>query len=209
MLPLPDTLLLFALHDDKGTVQAAAFLALDHALRGAALSELRLKGHVQTRSSGEFRLHPHPPGRPVEPVLAATLDALEALDGPCQVSKALDAVQRAIPDIRDDLVDSLTARGILREASVERMGLPTDTVHPLANGRVEAAARSVVRDGLSRKEAVSPRVGLLIGFVVAAHLEDDLFGAQADEARELAGWVAARDSTLRAVREAVELVEGW
>ena len=73
MLPLPEALLLFALHDDTGTVVSSAFLSLDHTLRGAILAELRLRGFVQTRSDGMLRLHPEPPEARLEPVLAQAL----------------------------------------------------------------------------------------------------------------------------------------
>jgi hypothetical protein len=211
MLPLHDTLLLFALHDDKGTVQASAFLALDHALRGAVLSELRLKGHVQTRADGVLRLAPIQPASPVDPVMEASLGAVRSAtsSGPCAVSAALDAIQRALPDIRDEVVSSLTARGILRNASVERMGLPSDVVHPMANGRIEAAARAQLGAALASGDDIRPRDGLLLALTVAAHLEGDVFADAEERARERADWVAERDSIVRAVREAVELVEGW
>ena len=51
-------------------------------------------------------------------------------------------------------------------------------------------------------------IGTLIGLAVAAHLEADLF-SDVDAAMALADWVAERDGVLRAVREAVERVEGW
>jgi hypothetical protein len=68
-VPLPEALLLFALHDAKGTVHSVAFLAIDHALRAAVLCELKLRGHVQTRLPSEIRHHPRPRSRrPPRPV---------------------------------------------------------------------------------------------------------------------------------------------
>jgi len=209
MVSMPEALLLFALHDDKGTVQASAFLALDHALRGAVLCELRARGYLQTKASGHVRLHPHAPAPPPEAVLAAALAAVEGLELPAEVDATLDAVQRALPELRDDLTRSLAERGILTESHVERMGLPGDVVHPMADSVLEARARTRVREALAAGDAVQPRWGSLLALSVFAHLESDLFPAHLDLAAERAAWVAERDCIVRAVRSAVELVEGW
>jgi hypothetical protein len=209
MLPIAEALLLFALHDDKGTVAASAFMALDTTLRGGLLAELRLRGFVQTHVSGELRPHPNPPRPPAEPVLAAAWGVLSANADARPVADALTELERGIPDLRDALTAQLALRGILGEATIERMGLPDDVVYPMADESHEANLRAMV-DHAVRVDGtqVSPRIGTLIGLAVAAHLEADLF-SDVDAAMALADWVAERDGVLRAVREAVERVEGW
>jgi len=210
MLSIPEALLLFALHDDKGTVQPAAFLALDHALRGALLCELRCRGYLQTKVTGEVRITPSPPPPPPESILSTALAAVGELDLPAPAGDALDAVQRALPDLRDDLVGALADRGILSEAHVERMGLPDDVVHPMANAAAEARARGRLREALTLDDDVQPRWGSLLALCAAAHLESDLFPADhLEQVSARADWVAERDAIVRAVRAAVELVEGW
>ena len=137
MVSMPEALLLFALHDDKGTVQPSAFLALDHALRGALLSELRCRGYLQTKASGQVRLHPSPPAPPAESVLARALAAVGELELPAETGAALDAVQRELPNLRDDLAGALAERGILSEAHVERLGLADGAGPVLAVRRLE------------------------------------------------------------------------
>lgn len=204
VLSLPDALLLFALHDDQGTVQASAFLALDSTLRGAVLSELRLKGHVQTRTDGRLRHAPQPPAPPEEPVLARSLAALKGVDS---VDRALIAIQHAVPEVRDDLVQGLIARGLLLEAVVAR----GEVVHPTGDPEIEARMREAVIDAVGHGEVVGARLGVLVALTVAAHLEDDVFPSARlrAQAAAMAAWVGERDSVVRAVREAVERVEGW
>lgn len=208
MITMPEALLLFALHDDKGTVQASAFLALDHALRGGALAELRLRGYVQTRPNGDLRCHPSPPPPPSERVLTQAWAAMQVAVEPVPTAEALSALQRGLGDIREVLVEELARRGILTATQVERMGLPDDVVHPMADGRQEKALRAAMEEGMALGDAVSPRVGTLVALSVAAHLEEHLF-EDPEAARQLADRVADRDAVVRAVREAVARVEGW
>lgn len=209
MLPLPEALLLFALHDDTGTVVSSAFLALDHTLRGAILAELRLRGLVQTRADGMMRLHPSPPEARLEPLLARSLALLRAEDAELSVADALTVLERGLPDLRELISTELARRGILGESTISRMGLPDDVAHPSANHEPEAALRRATSEAIdSDRDSLTPRLGTLIGLTVAAHLEEELF-EDVDKAKGLADWVAEQDAVLRASREAVERVEGW
>lgn len=209
MLPLPEALLLFALHDDTGTVVSSAFLALDHTLRGAILAELRLRGLIQTRADGMMRLHPSPPETRLEPLLARSLALLRAEDAELSVADALTVLERGLPDLRELISTELARRGILGESTISRMGLPDDVAHPSENHEPEAALRRATSEAIdSDRDAITPRLGTLIGLTVAAHLEEELF-EDVDKAKGLADWVAEQDAVLRASREAVERVEGW
>ncbi len=207
MLTMPEALLLFALHDQKGTVQASAFLAIDHALRGALLAELRLRGYLQTRATGDLRVHPNAPADPSEAPLMAAWGVLR--ESPHSTTdEALSALQRRLGDVRELVAGELGRRGIVARTHVERVGLPDDIALPMANGSIEAELRRQVIAGVAAGEAVGPRVGTMIALSVAAHLEADLFEDLAS-ARRCADWVAERDAVVRSVREAVQRVEGW
>ncbi|MEQ1507398.1 MAG: GPP34 family phosphoprotein, partial [Myxococcota bacterium] len=99
-ITLPEALLLFALHDDRGTVHSAAYLALDPGLRGAVLSELKLRGYVQVRTTGDIRFHPAPPAPPTIPFLREALDAVARCASPAPVGVWVDALAAAQPDQR-------------------------------------------------------------------------------------------------------------
>lgn len=219
MSTLPEALLLFALHDDRGTVHSAAFMALEPALRGSVLTELKLRGLLQARnvpatanatSTGEIRWNPHPPPRPTEPYLRDAVDVLTSVKSPSPVSVWLDALAKGLPDLRARVSSALERRGIIMSAERE---LPTRTVspalaYPLSDPSAERTLREQVNEALGHGEALSPRLGSLIGLTVACHLDTVVFGERADEADARATWVADRDAILRAVVEVIAQAEG-
>lgn len=203
-LTLPETLLLFGLHDDKGTVHSAAYLALDPALRGAVVVELKLQGLVQIRSSGDVRWHPDPPERPSVPFLQAAIRALQQAPSPAPVSTWLAALAIGLPDLRNRVQASLERRGVLGSPQRDDTLAPI----PVADPTVEAALRQQVVWALEDGERISPRLGSLVGLTVACHLGNVVFEDQADEADMRATWVADRDAVLRAVVESIAETEG-
>lgn len=217
MSTLPESLLLFALHDDRGTVHSAAFLALEPALRGSVLAELKLRGHLQVRNvavdggvGGEIRWHPSPPPRPREAYLRDAMDVLSSLEAPAPVGRWLETLAKGLPDLRARVSSALEQRGILISAERE---LPTRTVppavaYPLSNPTAERDLRDEVIAALDQGDAVSPRLGTLVGLTVACHLDSVVFGTRADEADARATWVADRDAVLRAVVEVIAQAEG-
>jgi hypothetical protein len=205
-LTLPETLLLFGLHDDKGTVHSAAYLALDPALRGGVIVELKLRGLVQVRVAGDVRWHPEPATTPNPPFLQAAIKALQQAPSPAPISTWLAALAIGIPDLRAQVQSSLERRGVLgapvRESSTNLAPVP------VVDPTVEAALKQQVVWALEDEEAISPRLGSLVGLTVACHLGNVVFGDQADAADMRATWVADRDSVLRAVVESIAETEG-
>ncbi|MEZ4236793.1 MAG: GPP34 family phosphoprotein [Myxococcota bacterium] len=213
-LTLPETLLLFGLHDDKGTVHSAAYLALDPGLRGATVVELKLRGIVQVRTldpgpdgrvGGEVRWTPDPPPPPRLPFLLAAMEALRKAPSPADVSTWLAALAIEMPDLRAQVLASLEARGVL--------GAPADDgplpAVPVYDSTVEAALVQQVGWALEEADRISPRLGSLVGLTVACHLGGVVFGDQADAADERAAWVSERDAVLRAVVQSIGETEGW
>mgnify|MGYP002633489918 CR=1 FL=1 len=209
MLSLPDILMLFALHDDKGTVHPSAFLAIDHGLRGACLCELRLRRIIQTRKDGDARTNP----ARFEPVGHAVLDqvmeALAEADSPSKVEDWLDVLADKVPNIRGAITDGLEARGILGETDNERVLLPGSITHPMTDGTAEYEMLARIREGVQNGEQVSPRIGTLISLVDACNLIGVLFEKDdRADAKRIAAWVAERDAISRAVKVAVAKAEG-
>jgi hypothetical protein len=204
---LPEALVLFALHDERGTLHAAAGLALDHALRGAVLSELRLRGCIETRSSGEVRRGRRPAPMPGNPVLREALATLDDAPSPAPVSAWLDHLARTRPGLRADLLELLRERGVLDASELDHAGLER-RIHPSTDQSVESALRTQAHAALDAGAAVVPRLGLLVALTVACHLEQVVFERRAPRAEDLAGWVADRDSVVRAVVRAIAEAEG-
>lgn len=207
MLSLPDTLVLFALHDDKGTVHPSAFLALDHGLRGAVLGELRLRGRVRTWRDGTLEISP---GDAADPLLDRALEILHAAVGDRgTVIDGLTALTAGLPTLRRWVIRRLEAADILVSADTERVLLPGSTTHPMTDGRLEAEALDSLLRAIDDGDAIQPRPGTLLALVEACHLIDVILPADAqDPARELAAWVRQRDAIAAAVQEAAERIEG-
>lgn len=208
MLNLPEALLLFGLHDDKGSIHAAAFAAMDHGLRGAVLAELRLKGQLQTRRDGATRWAPDRT-RPRHPILARCSRALDAAPSPGPVDAWLDTLREQVPALRHELLDHLVDRGVLTAQEHTTPVLADQIRHPLADSSAEASLVQQLNDALGRGEQISPRMGRLVALTVACHLERVVFGvAVRDDARARCQWVSERDAICGAVVRAVALAEG-
>jgi len=209
MLTLPEIVLLFALHDDKGTLHPSAFLAIDYGLRGACLCELRLRKVVQTRKNGGVRRHPTKFVPQGDPVLDQVIEALADAESPGTVADWLDVLQAKLPTLRSQITDGLENAGILGETDRERILLPGSVIHPMTDSKSEYAMLETIRNGVRDGEKVQPRVGTLISLVGACNLIDVLFDVDdRAEARRMAEWVADRDAISRAVREHVARAEG-
>jgi hypothetical protein len=209
MMSLPEILMLFALHDSKGTVHPAAFLAIDHGLRGACLCELRLRKVVQTRKNGGVRRHPDkfkPIGRPL---LDRVMEALAEADSPGKVEDWLGVLKEKMPNIRAEVTEGLKARGILGETDKGRVLLPGSVTHPMQDHTAETEMLEKIRTGVRDGEQIQPRTGTLISLVGACNLINVLFDKEdRGAARKMADWVSERDAISRAVREAVAKAEG-
>lgn len=209
MLTLPEALMLLALHDAKGTVHSAAFLALDPALRAATLAELRLRGHLQTRATGEIRRKTGATAGPPNRLVDEALAALPRGEAPGSVADWLGVLEKAMPDVRDRCMSSLTDAGVLEVAELERANLPDAVTYLPARPEVEAQVLQQLLAGVESGPSVTPRIGTLLALTVACHLEAVVFdkGTRA-AARSLADWVAERDAVVRAVREQISRIEG-
>ena len=160
MLSLPDTLLLFALHDDKGTVHPSAFLALDHALRGAALAELRLRGCLKTWRDGTLELCGAETGDPFFDGVSFLLH--RSLPTQPSVLDALATLETGLPELRRGVIRRLEAADILISADRERVLLPGSRNHPMTDGRLEEAAREALQRSIYEGGDISPRLGTLL-----------------------------------------------
>jgi hypothetical protein len=207
MLSLPDTLLLFALHDDKGTVHPSAFLALDHALRGASLAELRLRGCLKTWRDGTLELCGAETGDPFFDRVSFLLH--RSLPTQPSVLDALTALETGLPELRKTVISRLEAAHILVSADRERVLLPGSQNHPMADGRLEQAARDALRQSIHESGSISPRLGTLLALADACGLIDVLFS---DEDRatayDLAALVRQRDAIAAVIQEATERTSG-
>ncbi|MCB9674184.1 MAG: GPP34 family phosphoprotein [Alphaproteobacteria bacterium] len=207
MLSLPEALLLFALHDARGTVHSAAFLGLDEALSAAVLGELLLRGAIRVRSDGALRLVDDPPDTDSMLMLLAARALLEA--EACTVDEALHALDTRLGAVRKRVVTALATKNILRAGEIDREGLADTETHAAADGSPEAGMLAHLREGIAAGPGVSRRIGLLIGLVHVLGLWSALLPEGEHAAACAAGdWVLERDAICRAARVAVQKAEG-
>jgi len=205
---LPEALLLFALHDERGTVHPSAFIAIDHGLRAALVAELRLHGFIQTKRDGQTRRHPDAPDAPSDPLLAESWDLLSSRTDPSPCEGWVKALA-GIADVRMRLARGLADRGVLRAEDRHRTMLPNQLTFPLEDPSVEAGQIEGARRALVLGDRLPPREGTLIGLTVTCHLEPWIFGDVAGEARSRAKWVSERDAIVRALQIVVQQAETW
>ncbi|MEN0062642.1 MAG: GPP34 family phosphoprotein [Myxococcota bacterium] len=205
---LPEALLLFALHDERGTVHPSAFIAIDHGLRAAILAELRLQGFVQTKRDGQARRHPDAPEAPDDPLLAEAWMLLVNRTEPGPAVDWLKALT-ALPSLRMRIARALADRGVLRAEGRHRTMLPDQLTFPLEDPSVETDLIAQLQSALAQGDRVMPRDGTLLGLTVVCHLEPWVFGDDAEDARARARWVADRDAIVRALSTVVKQAETW
>jgi golgi phosphoprotein 3 len=208
MLTLPEALLLFALHDRKGTIHPPAFLAIDHGLRGASLAELRLRGFLQTKKGGMIRRRPTDTSPGVS-FLDDVLGVIDTQPSPSRIDVWLRAIQASIPFLRRHLIERLESAHILGATAKERVLLPNSSLYPMRDESAEALMVVAIRTGIAKGHAISPRTGTLLSLAAACNLLDVILEpSERPEGHRLAEWVAERDGISASVREAVERSEG-
>lgn len=205
MLTLPETLLLFALHGERGTIHASAFMGLDDALRGAVIAELYLRGAIQVKHSGESRRAPDPTSHPT-PLLS---DALLDLPDTGSIDSWLATLESTLPNVRMRLVNGLVTKGILEISEKDRVNLEDSQVFSTANPLPEAEMIQHLHAAVDAGESMKRRQGMLVGLVHALELWSALLDPDKRErAREMGEWVLGRDAICRGTYKAVQIAQG-
>ncbi|MCB9669493.1 MAG: GPP34 family phosphoprotein [Alphaproteobacteria bacterium] len=199
MLTLHESLLLFALHDDRGTVHSRAWLGLPDALRGAVVAEWQLRGHLEVTREGLASW------TGVSPNSTPLLDGLRATargsipSSHFELDALLTTLEAHVHDLRGRVEASLVARGALMLGAIDRLELE-DT--PLAHGTSddERAMVEVVRATVARVATAPRRHGVLVALADALDLWPVLLPpSERGDARTAAAWVRARDPISRTV----------
>lgn len=206
MLSLPESLLLFALHDQRGTLRSSAYLSIDAALAGAVLGELVLRGNLRLRSDGDTRWDDR---RTDSPLLQAALEALEDTPTHGRIEALLVALETNLPDLRDRVTTALVSRGALARDVIDREGLADTSTLPAQDGTFEEAMIQHVRAAVACGSSVPRRLGLLVALIHLCELWpafDD--PSLAGQGRILGEWVLGRDRLVQAVHITIQKAEG-
>lgn len=202
MLTLHESLLLFALHDDRGTVHSRAWIGLDDALRGAIAAEWMLRGALNVDRSGLARWTDRPTGSPLlDGVRSAIRERLRTES--FEVDAVLSALETWMPSLRAQVERCLTVRGIVQAGEIDRHQL-ADTPTLRNRGDEETVMMEHLAAGIAAGPAVSRRMGMLIGLAHTLDLWSVLLSpTERFPAREQGEWAIERDAILQAVHRRV------
>lgn len=198
MLTLHETLLLLALHDERGTLHSRAWLGIDDALRGAVVSEWMLRGRLEVARTGLASWTTHI--GPTTPILDDA-HALLGLPTPSfEIAVLLDHLADRLPDLRDRVEKSLVARGALSRAVIER-DILEDSEALTGRTAYETTALDRIRSALSSVPQAPRRTAQLIGLLHTIDLWPHVLPEAVQPAQEAGAWVLARDPICAAVQE--------
>ena len=209
MTTLPEELLLVSL-DERGRPRNPRS-ALGPALAGAVLADLLISGHLAFAPDGTITVAAAPGGTGTgDPVLDKALDLIRAEAKPRKlkwwVTKLAGGPWRN-DVVRREVIDDLTAEGVLTKGSLKVLGLFERAAHrpadPAAPERIRAGLRKVLLGDGSPDE----RLAALTGLVEVTGLVDACVGRdERKAARRRAKQIAAGEETSEAVRKVQEEV---
>jgi MHS family proline/betaine transporter-like MFS transporter len=137
-ISLTEELLLLTLEDSGGEFDSVPEIYLNCGMAGAALLDLSLRGRLDSDLSGVFVVDPTPTGDPpLDRVLAAIAREPERLPAREWISR----LSHDAPEIREDALASLCARGVLRQKDHAFLWVLKERRYPVAEGQERTEAK--------------------------------------------------------------------
>jgi len=159
-LTLAEELALLALDDDTGKVIDLPAFALESALAAAIVMELSLEGRIDTDPEKLWVIQPHMTG---DPILDGALSQIVKEKAPQPAAHWLRHFAR--PQLEDDVIARLVARGIVRSEERRLLWVFKTRVYPPASGLEEKEVRTRILALLEGNDIPSPRDALLVGLM--------------------------------------------
>jgi len=159
-LTLAEELALLALDDDTGKVIDLPAFALESALAAAIVMELSLEGRIDTDPEKLWVIQPQMTG---DPILDGALSQIVKEKAPQPAAHWLRHFAR--PQLEDDVIARLVARGIVRSEERRLLWVFKTRVYPPASGLEEKEVRTRILALLEGNDIPSPRDALLVGLM--------------------------------------------
>jgi hypothetical protein len=202
-LTLADELALLA-YDDEGSTDLGT-PTLDYGLAGAVLIELALAERVDVVDERLVVTDAKPLGHPILDAALAQVAADE------KRRKPKDWVGKLSKDLRDQVLDGLTARGILERVKDKVMWVFPRTRYPSRHGvepPVETAARQRLVAAVNADGPVDARTAALCALVRAVKYDRNVFAdLPRDRVKTRLKEISEGDWAAAAVKKAVEEME--
>ncbi|MBB6183711.1 GOLPH3/VPS74 family protein [Oleiagrimonas soli] len=170
-LLLAEELLLLALDDERGRVLPQAQIAIDFGLTGALLMELTLHGALALDGK---RITVDRVPQELPPLLRETAQALHDKPGK-SLSYWMQHLRRALPHLRQRLIDGLVARGTLEKHESRVLWVFRLTRYPERDGHAEHDIRQRLDAVLLHGNAADPRTHMLARLAESCRLIDALY----------------------------------
>lgn len=199
MVTLVEETALLAFRDDTGR---NAVQHLELGLAGAVLLDLTLERRIDVDASGRVVvLDATPTGHPVTDTCLARISG----DRP---RKAKAWVQKLARGLKNQVLDTLVAQGVLTHHRDAVMGfIPFNRYRP-ADARVEAEIRSRLEQAVVHRVGVDERTSALSGIIYAANMEKiALPGRNRRETRKILKELAETSWAATATKKAIQAAQ--
>lgn len=170
---LAEELLLLALRDKEGTVVSAASTGLDFGLRGALLAELALAGRLEHGEKKRLVVKDASPAG--DPLLDAVMARMTEPKRPKDARGWVGELSFKPRGIRDQLLDRLVERGVLRREHKRILWVFSRETHPTDDQRPEMRVREDLRAWVLGGATPGARAATLIGLVSVIGLVSEVF----------------------------------
>lgn len=198
IVDLPEGLLLLATDDLTGRIDTKSG-ALDYGLAGAVLTELFLKGSLRLQD-GTVILTTEDVAE--DPLHAEVLGRIAA-DRPRDAKHWVNKLQGA--GIRQQVLDRLTDKGIVRREEHRVLWLFPDDRYPAEADAPERDVREAIRAAVLNGDAPQARIAVLIGILKACDLLDTVFTKdERNQHRQRIDQIANGEVVSKAVSDAIK-----
>ena len=173
MLTFTEEILLLLLDDDDGSFVPISKANLSCALAGAALMDLAFAYRIDTDPKALVVNDPTPTGNPM---LDRILEKIAAREESADTRTWIRVLSvEDAPDIREQALESLVARGILVQRETRVLWAFRARRYPTIDGNVEQEVRLRIADVLFSDDIPDPRDVALIGLVDACDILGEIF----------------------------------
>jgi hypothetical protein len=160
---LADELLLLAYDDETGRC-AVSLIALDLGMAAAVLVDLVLHGRVEVANRAVLPVNPSPTGHDVNDEILSRISAE-------QPQPAAFWLQRLRHNLRQHVLESLIARGVVRDQDVTAWDVLRVHRYPMVDPTAERETRSRLAAALTGDSVPDERTAALATLVAAVRME--------------------------------------
>ena len=176
MLRFPEELMLLILDDENGKFARVPDRQLRYALAGGALMDLALENRIDTDLKQLILVDPTPlDDSLLDPTLADVAAAEETHDARFWVERT---ALRSADAIRQESLDRLVERGILKRQEDQFMWVFKSRRYPVIDDRLEREVKLRIMEILFSDEIPTPRDVVIIGLAHACNLFEQILSAR-------------------------------